>query len=471
MEIQPVILCGGAGSRLWPLSRRSHPKQLLSLQNDRSLLQNTLARLHGLPALRSPIVVCNEAYRFLVRQQLRDIGVEDVCLILEPEGKNTAPAIALAAQAVSESAEPPSLLVLPSDHVIEDQSEFHNAVLKAVDLAAIGNLVTFGITAASPETGYGYIERGEEVGGGYRINRFVEKPILKDAEAYLASGQYFWNSGMFVFDAKTYLSKLAVHAPAIEACTKNAWREREVDEVFVRPDASAFSPCPNVSIDYAVMEVEPKAAVVPLDAGWSDIGSWQALWTIAEKDRQGNAVRGDVLIQESQDCYAFADNRLVTLIGLEGVVVVETADSVLVAQASASQRVKDIVDQLETSGREEHIQHRRVYRPWGWYESVDRGPKHHTKRIFVAPGEPLSLQRHEHRAEHWVVVAGTARVTCESKVFELIENESTFIPKGAKHRLENVGTDALEIVEVQSGDYLGEDDITRFEDAYGRSES
>ena len=476
MQIQPVILCGGAGSRLWPLSRREHPKQLLPLMDEYSLLQNTVQRLEGLQDVLPPIVVCNEHYRFLVKQQLVELGLDGLKLILEPLGKNTAPAIALAAHATLEGREAfeandeCALLVLPSDHVIEHRDAFHRAIGRALPLAEQGNLVTFGITALTPETGYGYIQRGAALEAGFAIERFVEKPSQAVAAEYLATGEYYWNSGMFVFTAQDYLARLTDHAPDLARQTQESWRNKSIDDVFIRPEIAAWSAAPAESIDYAVMEHETRAAVVPLDAGWSDVGSWQALWNIGPKDDLGNSHRGDVLLQESRDCLVVANERLVGVIGLEQIVVVETADAVLVTHASQSQKVKDLVHTLEAEDREEHLVHTRVQRPWGWYQTVDRGPKHHTKRIQVFPGERLSLQRHEHRAEHWVVVTGHARVTCESRIFELGENESTFIPKGAKHRLENMGTTALEIVEVQSGDYLGEDDIVRYEDAYGRLE-
>tara|TARA_B110000305_G_scaffold210276_1_gene243835 strand:+ start:228 stop:1646 length:1419 start_codon:yes stop_codon:yes gene_type:complete len=468
MFIQPVILCGGAGSRLWPMSRQGYPKQLLKLLNDQSLLQNTVLRLDGLAQLAAPILVCNDAHRYLVQAQMAEIGYGDLQLILEPVGRNTAPAIALSALAAQTSNAEAMLLVLPSDHAITDIDAFHSGIRAATKLAAGGQLVTFGIEAAGPETGYGYIERGEARDGGFDVTRFVEKPNLERAQAYVRSGQYYWNSGMFVFQADHFLTALSTHAPEIARCIEAAWQARSIDQAFIRPDAKIFGDCPNDSVDYAVMEVASPVAVVPLSAGWSDIGSWQSLWAVSDKDADCNVSKGDVLFEHTANSLVFAENRLVTVVGLDQVVVVETADAVLVAAVSQSQRVKAVVDQLQASGREEHLLHRRVDRPWGWYETVDEGPRHKTKRIGVMPGQRLSLQQHAHRAEHWVVVSGRARVTCDDQVFELVENQSSYIPLGAIHRLENLGDAVLEIIEVQSGNYLGEDDIIRFDDAYGR---
>ena len=451
------------------MSRQGYPKQLLKLLNDHSLLQNTVLRLNGLEQLAAPILVCNEAHRYLVQAQMAEIGYPEAQLILEPVGRNTAPAIALAALAAQTGDPASMLLVLPSDHAINDVNALYSGIRAAAELAAQGQLVTFGIEATAAETGYGYIERGPAITGGYQVARFVEKPNVDTAQTYVSSGRYYWNSGMFVFRADQYLIALETYAPEVARCSEAAWRARSFDQTFVRPDSTVFGECPAVSVDYAVMEAASEVAVVPLSAGWSDIGSWQSLWAVSKKDSDQNAAQGDVMFENSSNCLVFAQDRLVTVVGLEEVVVVETADAVLVAAASQSQQVKAVVDRLHESGREEHLLHRRVYRPWGWFEAVDQGPRHKTKRISVMPGQRLSLQTHDHRAEHWVVVSGTARVTCDDRVFELIENQSTYIPLGAKHRLENPGDAVLEIIEVQSGSYLGEDDIVRFDDEYGRA--
>jgi mannose-1-phosphate guanylyltransferase/mannose-6-phosphate isomerase len=450
------------------MSRQGYPKQLLALLNDHSLLQNTVLRLNGLEGLAAPILVCNEAHRYLVQSQMTEIGYPDVQVILEPVGRNTAPAIALAALAVQGVNPEAMLLVLPSDHVITKLDVLHSGIRAATELATDGHLVTFGIEAAAPETGYGYIERAAAVQSGYHVERFVEKPDLERAQAYVDSGQYYWNSGMFVFQSQQFLKTLNIHAPLIAQCTEAAWQGRSIDQAFIRPNTKAFEDCPAESVDYAVMEVASSVAVVPLSAGWSDIGSWQSIWAVSDKDLDLNVSKGDVIFENTASSLVFAENRLVTVVGLEEVVVVETADAVLVAAASQSQQVKAVVDRLRDSGRAEHLLHRRVNRPWGWYEIVDEGPRHKTKRIGVVPGQRLSLQKHTHRAEHWVVVSGVARVTCDDQVFELIENQSTYIPQGSTHRLENPGGALLEIIEVQSGRYLGEDDIIRFDDAYGR---
>lgn len=452
------------------MSRQGYPKQLLALLNDHSLLQNTMLRLNGLDGLAAPILVCNDAHRYLVQSQMAEIGYPNVQMILEPVGRNTAPAIALAALAGQEIDADALLLVLPSDHVITALDALHSGIRAAAELATDGHLVTFGIEAAAPETGYGYIERAEAVQSGYHVARFVEKPDLEQAQGYIASGQYYWNSGMFVFHPQSFLTALNTHAPLIAQSTKAAWQDRRVDQAFIRPNPTAFADCPAESVDYAVMEVASRVAVVPLSAGWSDIGSWQSLWAVSDKDSDLNVAKGDVIFENTANSLVFAENRLVTVVGLEAVVVVETSDAVLVAASSQSQQVKAVVDRLQDSGRAEHLLHRRVNRPWGWYEIVDEGPKHKTKRIGVMPGQRLSLQKHRHRAEHWVVVSGVARVTCDDQMFELIENQSTYIPQGSTHRLENLGDVLLEIIEVQSGGYLGEDDIIRFDDAYGRTD-
>ena len=469
MVIQPVILCGGSGSRLWPLSRRDYPKQLLALMDERSLLQNTLLRLQGLDPCTAPIIVCNEAHRFLVSAQLKEIDILDAQIILEPEGKNTAPAIGLAAHTAVASNPDAVLLVLPSDHLITEPDRFLSAAKKAVNLARGKSLVTFGIKPVSPETGYGYVRRGLELESGYQVEAFVEKPDLKTAQSYVASGSYFWNSGMFVFKAANYLDALKQWAPKISKGVENAYATRDQDDQFIRPDETAFKACPADSVDYAVFEKADNVALVPLDAGWSDIGSWQSLWAVSVKDARNNSVQGDVILDETRNSFVRATDRLVTLVGVDSIVVIETADAVLVAASDASQQVKQVVDTLNSADRQEHLLHRRVHRPWGWYETVDQGPRHLTKRISVDPGERLSLQKHRHRAEHWVVVRGVARVTCDDKTFDLTENESTYIPVGALHRLMNPGQEALEIIEVQTGEDLRESDIERFDDAYGRA--
>jgi mannose-1-phosphate guanylyltransferase/mannose-6-phosphate isomerase len=467
--IHPVILCGGSGSRLWPLSRKDYPKQFLALVDDKSLLQNTVLRLQNINPCAAPIIVCNEVHRFLVSAQLREIGVFNAQIILEPEGKNTAPAIGLAAYAAALSDADGILLVLPSDHVVTDSEAFVRASEDAVLLAENEALVTFGIEPTAPETGYGYIQRGSKLGPGYSVARFVEKPDERTAQSYLNSGEYFWNSGMFVFRASAYLTALEQWAPAIADGVEEAWINRAQDDLFLRPDSVAFRACPSDSVDYAVLEHADNVAFVPLAAGWNDIGSWQALWSVSSKDGQQNSVQGDVLLEDTSNSFVRASERLVTLVGVDGIVVVETADAVLVAASDASQRVKGIVTSLGEADRQEHLLHRRVHRPWGWYETVDQGPRHLTKRISVDPGERLSLQKHQFRAEHWIVVSGVAQVTCNNETFELRENESTYIPVGALHRLMNAGLEPLQIVEVQSGEYLSESDIERFDDAYGRA--
>lgn len=469
MLIQPVILCGGSGSRLWPLSRQDYPKQLLALMDDKSLLQNTMLRLEGLHPCAAPIIVCNEAHRFLVSAQLTEIGILDAQIILEPEGKNTAPAIGLAARAAVLTHPSSILVVLPSDHLIKSTDLFLAAARKAVDLALEKNLVTFGIKPESPETGYGYIRRGLGLGAGYRVDAFVEKPDLETAQSYLASGEYFWNSGMFVFSAADYLDALEHWAPEIARGVENAFATRDQDDQFTRPNEAEFRACPANSVDYALFEKADNVALVPLDAGWSDIGSWQSLWAASEKDTFNNSIQGDVILNDTRNSFVRATERLVTLIGVDGLVVVETADAVLVAASDASQQVKRVVETLNDAHRQEHLLHRRVHRPWGWYETVDQGPRHVTKRISVGPGEQLSLQKHRHRAEHWVVVRGIAQVTCNDETFDLAENESTYIPVGALHRLMNAGEEDLEIIEVQTGEDLRESDIERFDDAYGRA--
>ena len=468
--LTPVLLSGGVGSRLWPVSRESHPKQFLPLAGELSMLQETLQRTAGLQET-DPLVVCNEEHRFMVAEQLRQVGLNAGALILEPQGRNTAPAVALAAlQAIAKDADA-LLLVLPADHLIQDVEAFVEAVRKAIPLAEQGRLMTFGVVPSSPETGYGYIKCGPSLETNlYDLERFVEKPDEATAQAYLESGNYLWNSGMFLLRAATYLEELGKHAPEILARCQEAMTKSSIDLDFVRPEAQAFDQCPSDSIDYAVMEKTDRGGVVSLDCGWSDVGAWSALWDVAERDSDGNVSTGDVILDNCSDSYFRSDSRLVAATGVDNLVVVETADAVLVADRSKVQYVKRIVNQLKAQERPEASLHRQVYRPWGSYESLVVSDRFQVKRIVVNPGQTLSLQMHHHRAEHWIVVHGTAEVTCEDKVFMLGEDESTYIPLGHKHRLANPGRIPLELIEVQSGAYLGEDDIVRFEDVYGRSE-
>jgi mannose-1-phosphate guanylyltransferase / mannose-6-phosphate isomerase len=467
----PVVLSGGAGTRLWPLSRELYPKQLLPLTGNRTMLQQTVLRLEGLKA-SGPVVVCNEAHRFLVAEQLRQLKVEPRAIVLEPIGRNTAPAIALAAHAavkgMGAEAEDPLLLVLPADHVIRDVRAFQKAVHLALAAAGEGRLVTFGIRPTTAETGYGYIQRGAPSGAAFRIARFVEKPNAERAREFMQSGEYYWNSGMFLFGARRYLTEFVQLAPDMARICEAAYKGAGADLDFTRIEAKAFETCPAESIDYAVMEKTTDAVVVPLDAGWSDVGSWAALHEASEADAHGNVAHGDVISEDSDGCYLYSESRLVSAVGLKDHVVVETKDAVLVAPKSRVQDVRKLVSRLKERGRYEHSLHREVFRPWGSYDSLENGPRFQVKRLKVKPGASLSLQLHHHRAEHWVVVAGTARITRGDEVFLLEENQSTYIPIGVKHRIENPGTIPLEIIEVQSGSYLGEDDIVRFEDRYGR---
>jgi mannose-1-phosphate guanylyltransferase/mannose-6-phosphate isomerase len=467
--LTPVLLSGGVGSRLWPVSREAHPKQLLPLAGELSMLQETLQRTSGLEET-APIVVCNEEHRFMVAEQLRQVDLRASALILEPQGRNTAPAVALAAlQAIT--ADPDALLlVLPADHLIQNVGAFVDAVGVAIPLARQGRLMTFGVVPASPETGYGYIKCGAALESDlYELERFVEKPDAATAQAYLDSGSYLWNSGMFLLRAATYLEQLGQYAPEILACCREAMDKASADLDFVRPDAQAFDKCPSDSIDYAVMEKTDAGAVVSLDCGWSDVGAWSALWDVAQRDADGNVCKGDVILDNCSGSYFHSESRLVAATGVENLVVVETADAILVADRAKVQDVKRIVNRLKEQQRPEVSLHRRVYRPWGSYESLVVSDRFQVKRIVVNPGQTLSLQMHHHRAEHWIVVHGTAEVTCEDKIFMLGEDESTYIPLGHKHRLANPGHIPLELIEVQSGTYLGEDDIVRFEDVYGRS--
>jgi mannose-1-phosphate guanylyltransferase/mannose-6-phosphate isomerase len=472
MKIYPVILSGGAGTRLWPLSRAVMPKQLLPLVSDKTMLQETALRVSGWPGLMAPLVVCGNDHRFMVAEQLREIGVTPLGILLEPVGRNTAPAVAAAANYLKAIDPEAVMLVLPADHVINDNDAFKDAVLRAATMVGHGALATFGIVPQAPETGYGYIRRGSPVTAAddcYKVERFVEKPDRATAEAFLADGGYYWNSGMFMFEAERYLAELARFTPDIAQAAEAAVRTGYRDLDFCRLDEAAFSGCPSDSIDYAVMERTRDAVVVPADIGWSDVGSWSALWEVQRRDAQGNAQRGDVYLDGVTNSLVRAESRIVAVVGVHDLVVVETPDAVLVAHKDQVQRVKQVVDHLKSKERTEHLHHTRVYRPWGYYEGIDAGERFQVKRITVKPGEKLSLQMHHHRAEHWVVVSGTARVTCGEKVSLLSENESTYIPIGMNHRLENPGKLPLHIIEVQSGSYLGEDDIVRFEDIYKRS--
>ncbi len=462
----PVVLSGGAGTRLWPLSRELYPKQLLPLVGEHTMLQETVRRLHGLP-IAAPIVVCNEAHRFLVAEQLRAIQCQPRAIVLEPIGRNTAPAIALAALAAASDPDA-LLLVLPADHVIRNVAAFHAAVVVAQAAASSGSLVTFGVVPNAPETGYGYIRRGTRVGDAYRIAEFVEKPDRARAGKFLASGEYYWNSGMFLFSARRYLEELERYAADIAGSCRQSVAKAVHDLDFTRVESAAFNGCRSDSIDYAVMEKTSDALVVPLDAGWSDVGSWAALHEASEHDAAGNTLRGDVLVEDTSDCYLYAGSRLVATVGLRDTVVIETKDAVLVAPKDKVQDVKQLVAQLKRAGRYEHSLHREVARPWGSYDSIDQGERFQVKHLTVKPGAVLSLQLHHHRAEHWVVVSGTARITRGEDTFLLEENQSTYIPIGVQHRVENPGRIPLHIVEVQSGTYLGEDDIVRLDDRYGR---
>ena len=478
-SIIPVILSGGSGSRLWPLSRALRPKQFLGLTDELTLFQLTLERLRGLVDPLQPIVVANDDHRFLVAEQCLEHGVKPSALILEPIARNTAPAIAVAALAAKAHAgaqnADPVLLVLPSDHVFKNNQAFQQAVRVGEQAALAGAMVTFGIVPTAPETGYGYVKASATQAaahvtpGSQAVEAFVEKPDLETAKKYLASGNYFWNSGMFMFRASTYLAELKSHNPAMYAACEQALALAKKDLDFVRLDKDTLAQSPSDSIDYAVMEKTKKAVVVPLDAGWSDVGAWSAVWEVLPQDANGNAVRGDVMVEGSKNCYVHADYRLVSLLGVENVVVIETSDAVLVAHKDKAQDVKKLVDRLKAEGRSEVQMHREVFRPWGSYDSVDNGHRYQVKRITVKPGAKLSLQMHHHRAEHWVVVSGTAKVRLGDKDVLLSENQSIYIPIGEVHSLENPGKVNLELIEVQSGSYLGEDDIVRLEDKYGRA--
>jgi len=479
-QLVPVILCGGTGTRLWPLSRASYPKQYWPLAGaaEETLLQQTALRLEGLPSLAPPLLICNEDHRFIVAEQMRQIGVEPAAILLEPMGRNTAPAVAVAALQATARGDDPLLLVLAADHVIRDADRFRATVAAGMEAAAAGRLVTFGIVPTAPETGYGYIEAAQPgagepggEGGPLPIARFVEKPDRESAEAFLATGRFTWNSGMFLFRASAILAELERLAPELLAACRSAMEHESADLEFLRLEREAFANCPSVALDVAVMEKTDRGAVLPLEAGWSDVGSWSALWDTADRDDHGNVLRGRVISQESRNCYLRSEHRLVVGLGVEDLVVVETDDVVLVAHRDRAQDVKSIVNRLESAGAPESRAHRRIYRPWGHYDGVVEGDRWQVKKIQVKPGASLSLQMHHHRAEHWIVVKGTAVVEKDGREELVGENQSTYIPLGSRHRLSNPGKIPVELIEVQSGPYLGEDDIVRFEDRYGRSDA
>lgn len=464
MKICAVIMAGGSGTRLWPLSRAAHPKQFLSLSGEKTMLQETVQRFEGL-SISSSITICNEEHRFFVAEQLREIDSLGT-IILEPTGKNTAPAIALAA--LQSLKEDPLLLVLSADHVIQDNTKFKKVVSSAIPLAESGKLVTFGITPQEAHTSYGYIKKGDAHGAGFLVKKFTEKPSSDIAKKYVDSKNYFWNSGIFLFKASTYLNELKKFCPDIYDACKASFKRTETDLDFIRIDKDEFIKCPNDSIDYAVMEKTKDAVVVPMDAGWCDIGSWSSLWDISNKDKNGNATYGDVILHNTNNSYIRSDKRLITAIGINNLIIVDTNDALMVSNKNSSQDIKIISEKLKADNRSEWELQREVHRPWGKFDSVDSGEGYQVKRISVNPGAKLSLQLHHHRSEHWVVVSGRAKVINGKKTFFLNKNESTYIPVGAIHSLENPGKNILELIEVQSGSYLGEDDIVRFEDKYGR---
>ncbi|MBU2896886.1 mannose-1-phosphate guanylyltransferase/mannose-6-phosphate isomerase [Vibrio hepatarius] len=464
----PVIMAGGSGSRLWPLSRTKYPKQFLAVTGELTMLQQTLSRMSGLDH-QDPFLICNESHRFLVAEQLRRVNSQHSGILLEPIGRNTAPAIALAAKFAVEKDEDALLLVLAADHVIRDDKAFHQSVLTALPYAKIGKMVTFGVKATSPETGYGYIKKGmsidsEGCSGGYSVSRFVEKPDLLKAQQYLSNGEYLWNSGMFLFKASTYLEELGIHRLDIASSCERAYQSHFEDLDFIRMPPDLFTQIPDESIDFAVMEKTDKAVVVPMDANWSDVGSWSALWEVNNKDDQGNATRGDVLTEQTNNSYIYSQNKLVATVGVENLVVVETKDAVLVAHKDKVQDVKSIVNLLKQQNRTECQQHQEIFRPWGSHETVSQGERYQVKQVLVKPQEKTALQMHHHRAEHWVVVSGTAKVTKGNETFLLTENQSTYIPVGTSHSVENPGQVPLELIEVRSGVYLEEDDIVRFDE-------
>ena len=472
ISLQPVVMAGGSGTRLWPLSRAGYPKQFLVLAGNTSLLQQAATRLQGLAAaditVAAPVIVGNEEHRFMVLDQLREVGTEPAAVLLEPMGRNTAPAVTLAALQALEAGGDPVMVVTPSDQTVTDEAAFTAALQAAARRAAGGEIVILGIRPDRPETGYGYI-----LADAAAVAQFVEKPDAATAERYVADGRYFWNAGIFVLKASTWMAALQRFRPDIATATQAAWAARKTDALFVRPGKAEFALVPSESVDYAVMErcpgTEVAIGMVMLDAGWNDLGAWEAVWQVAEKDANGNASVGDAIVEDSRNTFVHASSRLVSAVGLDDIIIVETADAVMVADRSQSQNVKMIVSRLGREQRGEQALHRKVHRPWGWYDSIDMGERFQVKRIMVKPGASLSLQKHHHRAEHWIVVSGTAEVTNGDKVLLLSENQSTYIPLGTIHRLANPGRVPLEIIEVQSGSYLGEDDIVRFEDTYGRS--
>jgi mannose-1-phosphate guanylyltransferase/mannose-6-phosphate isomerase len=470
MSLYPVILSGGSGSRLWPLSREHFPKPLLPLVSERTLLQETACRLDPVPDLGDAVYVCNEEHRFLVAEQVAQLGKKPATIILEPQGRNTAPALTLAALYLVARDPEAMMVVMPADHVMTEPQNFVEAVRLGSVSAQSGSLVTFGVLPDSPETGYGYIKRNGDLEGGvaYTVAQFVEKPDLQTAMRYVDAGDYYWNSGIFLMRADRWLEEIGKQRADILDCCRQALEQGTQDSDFLRVNKPAFVACPSDSIDYAVMEKTDRAVVVPISAGWSDVGAWSALWNVCPRDADGNVIQGDVIVQDTRNAFLVAQHRCLAVVGLENVIVVETSDAVLVADKDKSQDVKEIVRRLKETDRNEHKFHRRVYRPWGSFEGIDAGPRFQVKRLSVKPGAQLSLQMHHHRAEHWVVVKGTARVTCGERTFNLHENESTYIPIGERHRLENPGNIPLEVIEIQSGSYLGEDDIVRYADVYDR---
>jgi mannose-1-phosphate guanylyltransferase/mannose-6-phosphate isomerase len=470
MNIIPVILSGGSGTRLWPLSRKEYPKQYLALAGDNTMLQETILRLNGLDNLADPIIICNTDHRFLVAEQCQQISIESPTILLEPVGRNTAPAIAAAALQVLKDFNPDSiLLVLSADHVIRDIKTFHKAINVASKQAQAGKLTTFGIVPTNANTSYGYIKSSEENNNGaYKVEEFVEKPDLKTAQTYLEQGNYLWNSGMFMLKASTLIDELTIHSPNIVESVNNAINNAKQDLDFIRLDKKAFESSPSVSIDYALMEKSSNVVVVPLDAKWNDVGAWSALYDIGKKDNQGNVIKGDVITQHTTNTYINANHHMVATIGVDNLIIVDTADATFVATRDKAQEVKAIVESLQAQGRDEGDAHRKVHRPWGWYDSIESGENFQVKRLYVKSGAKLSLQMHHKRAEHWVVVHGTATVTKGKQTFSLNKGESTYIPLGITHALENNTKEQLEVIEVQSGSYLGEDDIVRFEDIYNR---
>jgi mannose-1-phosphate guanylyltransferase/mannose-6-phosphate isomerase len=470
MALYPVILSGGSGSRLWPLSREHYPKPLLPLVSEQTLLQETACRLDSIAGLGDAVYVCNEEHRFLVAEQVTQLDRSPATIILEPEGRNTAPALTLAALYLVQQDPDAAMVVMPADHVMQRPRQFVEAVERGAVLAQEGALVTFGIIPDAAETGYGYIKRGAGMAedAAFAVARFVEKPDQQTAAQYLEEGGYYWNSGIFLMRADSWLDEIKQYRPDILTACRKALGEGVEDRDFFRVNQAAFLACPGDSIDYAVMEKTGRAVVVPIDAGWSDVGAWSALWNVCPRDSEGNVIQGDVIAEDTHDALLLAEHRCIATVGLDNIIVVETADAVLVANKDKAQGVKEIVSRLKAQNRDECKTHRQVYRPWGSYEGIDEGARFQVKRLSVKPGAQLSLQMHHHRAEHWVVVKGTARVTCGDQVFNLHENESTYIPTGEKHRLENPGNIPLEVIEIQSGSYLGEDDIVRFEDVYDR---